>query len=241
MKNHFHVDRGSCSTAQESYGVLPAIEPNQPPRTWQFVDDFHGRMGDDSEPDPLFFVETWTLGMTAAVENFKQRRHGLADRAPQSLPFRDPDSSKTLSFVQDGAVYVDFLSSACASASAGFGDAGWPRQFPQEPSEQAQSHSTQSQETQSPDTQDRSAFASDYGSPRPIYPMTHLSACQFLGVTPTSTPKQIKAAYRRMVSQWHPDRLEFQTEEVRQRATEQMAAINDAYHLLRSGLLQESA
>jgi hypothetical protein len=236
MQNQFHVDRGSCSTEQESYGGRPALEPNQPGRTWKFVDDFHGRMGDDSAPDPLFFVETWTLGMAAATENFQQRRRGLPDRETQSLPFRDSDSCKTLSFVQNGAVYVDFLSSACASANAGLGGAGSARQSSEEPSAQAQS-----QETQSPDTQDRTAFASDRGSQKPIYPMTQRSACQFLGVTPTSSPKQIKAAYRQMVSQWHPDRLEFQTEEVRQRATEQMAAINDAYHLLRRGLLQESA
>jgi hypothetical protein len=229
MKNQFHVDRGSCATSQESYHGLPALEPNQPGRAWQFVDDFQGRMGDDSEPDPLFFVETWTLGMAAAIENFKQRRHGMADREPRNA-FRDPDSSKTLSFVQDGAVYVDLLSSACASASAEFGDAGWSRPSPEEPYAQAQSYSTQEQ----------SAFASDSSSPMPVYPLTQLSACQFLGVTPTSTPKQIKAAYRQMVSQWHPDRFEFQTEEVRQRATEQMAAINEAYHLLCKGLMQES-
>lgn len=239
MKNQFHVDRGSCTTAQESYDSLPALETNRPGRTWQFVDDFQGHMGDNSEPDPLFFVETWTLGMAAAIENFKQRRRGMADCEPQSQPFRDPDSSKTLSFVQDGAVYVDFLSSACASASAEFGGVGWSRQSPEEPSAQTRSHSTQSQETQSPDTQDRSAFASDCVSP--IYPMTYLSACQFLGVTPASTPKQIKAAYRQMVCQWHPDRFEFQAEEVRQRATEQMTAINEAYHLLCKGLMQESA
>jgi curved DNA-binding protein CbpA len=41
-----------------------------------------------------------------------------------------------------------------------------------------------------------------------------------------------------MASQWHPDRLEFRTESVRQIATEQMAAINEAYHLLRSCLPQ---
>jgi len=240
MQNQFHVDRGSCSTAQESYHGLPALEPNQPGRTWQFVDDFQNHMGDNSEPDPLFFVETWTLGMAAAIENFKQRRQ-LADREPQSQTFRDPDSSKTLSFVQDGAVYVDFLSSACASASAGRGDACWSQPSPEEPSAQTRNHSTQGQETQSPDTQDRSAFASDCGSVKLLYPMTQISACQFLGVPPTSTPKQIKAAYRQMVSQWHPDRFEFQAEEVRQRATEQMAAINDAYHLLRSELMQESA
>ena len=66
--------------------------------------------------------------------------------------------------------------------------------------------------------------------------MTQDRACQLLGVTATSTQKQIKAAYRRKVSQWHPDRLENRTNEVRQLATKQMAMINEAYRLLRNGL-----
>ena len=70
-----------------------------------------------------------------------------------------------------------------------------------------------------------------------IHPMTHHRACQLLGVTSTSTQRQIKAAYRRKVSQWHPDRLESRTKEVRLLATEQMAAINEAYRLLRGGLI----
>ena len=36
-----------------------------------------------------------------------------------------------------------------------------------------------------------------------------------------------------MVSEWHPDRLEQSGERVRAFATKQMAAINEAYHLLR--------
>jgi DnaJ-class molecular chaperone len=66
--------------------------------------------------------------------------------------------------------------------------------------------------------------------------MTKELACRLLGVIAPSTRKQIKAAYRRMVSQWHPDRLELASEEVRQMANERMATINEAYHLLLSGL-----
>jgi DnaJ like chaperone protein len=71
--------------------------------------------------------------------------------------------------------------------------------------------------------------------------MTQDRAYLLLGVTETSTQRQIKAAYRQMVSQWHPDRLELRTEEVRQLATERMAAINEAYRLLRSDLPPKSA
>ena len=67
--------------------------------------------------------------------------------------------------------------------------------------------------------------------------MTQHRACQLLGVTATNTQKQIKAAYRRKVSQWPHDRLENRANEVHQLATKQMAAINDAYRLLRSALI----
>jgi DnaJ-class molecular chaperone len=68
--------------------------------------------------------------------------------------------------------------------------------------------------------------------------MTLKSARRLLGVTAISSRKEIKTAYRKMASQWHPDRLGFRTESVRRIATEQMAAINEAYHLLRSCLPQ---
>jgi curved DNA-binding protein CbpA len=58
-------------------------------------------------------------------------------------------------------------------------------------------------------------------------------AYELLKVNRYSTESQIKAAYRRMVGQWHPDRLEGKSEEVRELAIKQTAAINKTYHLLR--------
>jgi DnaJ-domain-containing protein 1 len=220
MNSQFHVDRGSCSTAQQGYDDLPAFEPNRPSQTWQFVNDFQGLMGDDSEPDPLFFVETWTLGSAAAVENFKQRRQRQADYERQSDASSTLDRLGALSFVQT-AVYAEFLSPAPAPADSC--DASASPNSPRQPFAQAQN----------PAPQDAGPFAEECA----IYPMTQESACRLLGVTATSTQKQIKAAYRRLVSQFHPDHLEFQANDVRQRATERMAAINDAYHLLRKELL----
>jgi curved DNA-binding protein CbpA len=67
-----------------------------------------------------------------------------------------------------------------------------------------------------------------------LCPIKYQHAYELLHVNQYSTESQIKAAYRRMVGQWHPDRLERRSEEERELATKQMAAINEAYCLLRS-------
>jgi DnaJ like chaperone protein len=71
--------------------------------------------------------------------------------------------------------------------------------------------------------------------------MTMPLACQLLGVTAGSSREQVRSAYRRMVVQWHPDRLAKSSEETRRLANEQMIAINQAYRLLRDNQLQQAA
>jgi DnaJ-domain-containing protein 1 len=71
--------------------------------------------------------------------------------------------------------------------------------------------------------------------------MTLPRARLLLEVSPHSTHEQIHSAYRRMVSRWHPDRLQLCTEEIRQYATQRMADLNDAYRLLRTTLQQRAA
>jgi curved DNA-binding protein CbpA len=53
--------------------------------------------------------------------------------------------------------------------------------------------------------------------------------------------EQLRSAYRRMVTQWHPDRLEGSSEEELNFATERMAEINLAYRLLLQGLSLNAA
>lgn len=221
MKSQFHVDRGTCSTAQENYDAAPAREIDRP-QTWSFVGDFQGMAGDGAEPDAQFFVETWTLGAAAAVENFKQRRQELAEVERPSATLHDVDDTATFTFVEESAVYVDFISSFRAPSGRCNGDSRKPVE---EPCAQAQ-----------PAAQEEGFFAGEV-----LYPLTPQSACRLLGVAAGSTLKQIKAAYRQRVSQWHPDRLSFQSDAVQRRANEQMAAINEAYHLLCNGMLLETA
>lgn len=227
MEGQFHVDRGARSTAQESFKATPAFEPNGPRQSWQFVDEFQQLVGDDSEPDPLFFVESWTSGMPAAVENLKQRRRAQEDRERQSRAFREFETPATLPFILEKELNGNFLYAANVAAIAGGYDGAWSQQSPEVPSARIQDPAPQPWDT----------FPEECGSSLDtIHPMTQHRACQILDVSATSTPKQIKAAYKHMVSQWHPDRLERGTEEVRQLATKRMTAINEAYRLLRSTL-----
>lgn len=72
-------------------------------------------------------------------------------------------------------------------------------------------------------------------------PMCEARARQLLGVTADSTREQIRSAYRRMVGQWHPDRLQHPSEAACRQATRQMAALNEAYRMLCEALLEEAA
>ena len=229
MKSEFNVDSGSCSTTRHSYDGVLSLSPDRPMQSWQFVNDVQGLLGEHAEPDPLFFVESWTLGVPAAVLNWKQRRRGQADRERLHSGCRETDSIGASCFVHDDVLYSEFLSSPRTAANALRHDAGW-RQSVGDFAKRTQDHA------QAPQVWDKYAEGCE-GSNGTLHPMTQQHACQLLGVTATNTQKQIKAAYRRKVSQWHPDRHEDGTNEVRQLATEQMAAINEAYHLLRSALV----
>ena len=223
MEGQFQVGRGSCTTTEESRDAIPAIEPNRKGRAWQFVDEFQQLLGYDSEPDIRFFVDSWTSGTAAAVENFQQRRQREPERERPRDAFRASDSLDILSSTQERALHGEFASSIPSTTVSGDFKDGWRPQPDEDPVARMQEQAWQEWER----------FTEELGaSSGTVHPMTLESARLLLGVPPASTRKQIKAAYRKMVSQWHPDRLELRTEDVRQFATERMAAINEAYHLL---------
>jgi DnaJ-domain-containing protein 1 len=63
-------------------------------------------------------------------------------------------------------------------------------------------------------------------------PLTFEAACGLLGVNVSSTRDQIKTAYRKMASRYHPDRFACAGTRERQIAGDRMAAINEAYRFL---------
>jgi hypothetical protein len=231
MAGQFHAESVSCSTRQEYCEAIPASGSNRPGQASRFANDFQRLVGDNSEPDPLFFVECWTLGTPAAVENFQQRRQGPAACQPPLPAFLDLYNPCTLFFLQQRDLDAKSLSASIAAVSAKRCYAAWSRPSPEEPAAPTQDKPPQPGKTATESRESRQET---------IHSTTRQSACRLLGVTAASTREQIKTAYRRMASQWHPDRLELTTEQARRNATEQMAAINDAYHLLCSCLPQES-
>jgi DnaJ domain len=66
-------------------------------------------------------------------------------------------------------------------------------------------------------------------------------ASELLGVSHLATREGIRSAYRRKVGQCHPDRCQGASNAVRRRATQQLAALNEAYRLLCESLLHQVA
>jgi DnaJ-domain-containing protein 1 len=179
----------------------------------KFANDLQSLLGEDGEPDPLFLEESWTLGATAAAENLQRRRRGQADRERQNVSFRELNSLGSIFLMQESEWSSESLLSERTAAIGGL-YAGWT-------------------EVSLGDQFD------DAGEI--VHPMTEQQACEVLGVTRGDEREEIKSAYRRMVGLWHPDRHEGRGEEILRRATEKMAAINEAYRLLCNGLMQEAA
>jgi hypothetical protein len=177
----------------------------------RFASDLQSLLGADAEPDSIFLEESWTLGVSAAAKNLQRRRRGQADRERQNVSFRELNNLGSIFLMQESDWSTESLLSERTAAIAGQ-YAGWSE----------------------------IRFA-DENAAEIVHPMSGEQACQVLGVVAGSSREQIKSAYRRIVGQWHPDRHEGRGEDVRRRATEKMAAINEAYRLLCASLMQEAA
>jgi DnaJ-domain-containing protein 1 len=231
MEDQFKVDRSSCPTTQESFERSLTPEPDGPGAPSQLVIEIQRLLGTDSEPDSLFFVESWSIGGPAAVRNFQRRRQEQAhwERDANALNYNcDP---RTLWFMELREMNARLHFSAPAETIE-----EWPDTFSAQHSPELTAACQHD-----PAPQECGTFADEWDSTQnTARPMTQSGARKLLGVNATSTLGEIKAAYRHLASQWHPDRLERTTEDMRRVATEKMVAINAAYRLLRSSLRQKS-
>lgn len=182
-------------------------------------------LGEESEPDSAFFVESWTVGVAAATENLLQRRQEQKSRTPWSSDFFSSNGFVPCVLIEDCAgeeEAPDAMKPLHRAMTASYVDR-WP------------SVAVDPRPTE-PQPEMECAEVSGAGI---SLPLTVQEARRLLGLVAGCTREQIKIAYRRMASRYHPDRLGQKTEQERHIATERMISINEAYRLLCGPHLRE--
>jgi DnaJ-domain-containing protein 1 len=206
----------------------------------QFAQELNQLLGDEFEPDSVFLEESWTLGVPAALANWHERSWSRAENDRRRVAQRDESAGADFFQVLPCAAEVLAATRAARVAShyAGSSQAAAPAWEPQD---------------WTPEDRITQSWIPHGWTPRPgpaagrarqscpPAAMSHASACRLLGVTASSSRERVRSAYRRLVSLWHPDRLQQADAELRDLATERMAEINEAYHLLREYELAKSA
>lgn len=224
MADQFYGPWESRSATSEEGATTTGWDFIEPANPWPLASQIRQLLGEDYELDPTFFEEIWTSGQPATVESRQKPRDRGAAVDFQSCTFAELSGLGNFVFTQESEWSHDsrpYAPSAMPSASYA---ANWL----QEPLEYSRVRTDQASAVGSAasgeDAKDRAVFCS----------MQYQRACELLSVSTYSTEAQIKAAYHRMAGQWHPDRLERGSEELRALATKQMTAINEAYSYLRS-------
>jgi len=73
----------------------------------------------------------------------------------------------------------------------------------------------------------------DYRSIRSMYVRTSNWAYEVLEINKEATPEQVKKAYRQLALKNHPDRVAYLGEDIRKKANEKFAKINEAYEAIK--------
>jgi len=200
----------------------------------QFAAGIQQLLGEDFDLDPRFLEESWTLGLAVAMENWERRQRTQVERERESHAFRELTSFAAFNFIESDPSAADSLLADHAAAVARRYDASWSYPEPAATTLSAAapvSHATPYEVPQYESAEIGPEIDLDFD---PSEPMTQARACLLLEVAADTSRELLRSAYRRMVSRWHPDRLQLCTDEIRHYATQQMAAINEAYSLLRS-------
>jgi DnaJ domain len=179
-------------------------------------------LGEDCELEASFLEESWASGQPMTVATHRRKR----DRATENdngVTFAELSTFGSFFFSPAKSWMGDRPAYAYAADSTNAYSAAWLSDPLDKFASRKKDHSP---------AQDSAAYERHAYDTRASGAMTYQHAREVLCVNEDSTATQIKAAYRRMVSEWHPDRLQQNSERVRAFATKHMAAINEAYHLL---------
>ena len=223
MKDQWYAEESSYATADLFCGGEPAealVGSASPPCLGGQIREL---LGEDFELEASFLEESWMSGrpMTSAT---CERKRDRAARNYDSFTFAELNALGSFFFSPANEWLGDRPAYACHAGSADSYRAAWLRDPPEERVSRVEEHTA---------VQDSTGYKEPATEPSTFASMTYQRACELLSVSGDSTVPQIRREYRRMVSEWHPDRLEQSGERMRAFATKQMVAINEAYRLLR--------
>jgi DnaJ domain len=223
MDDQWYPDDSSYSTADLFCGGEPAEASFGSASPSCLASQIRELFGEDCELEPSFLEESWASGRPMTSARYRRKWDQATDNV-EGVTFAELSTVGTFFFSPANGLMGDRPAYAYSANSTNSYTAAWLR----DPLEEFASHT----DDQAP-AQDSAGCERHADDTEMLGSMTHQLACELLSVSEDSTVTQIRAAYRRMVSEWHPDRLEQSGERMRAFATKQMAAINEAYHLLR--------
>jgi hypothetical protein len=212
MDPFWQIEEASLAGVQKSQRRASAALPNGVEAGVPFLTQIEQTLGERTLPDSEFFIDSWTVGLAAASENFL-RRQEQPKISEHEIPAWRNFSSFTPWFVAGAEASAASTWPPCeVSADArAMADRRWVRDVKEEDCREVDEVEIEC-------------------------PLTRESACQVLGVAATSTREQIRAAYRKMASRYHPDRLAQGALREQKLAGDRMASINEAYRLLSKDL-----
>jgi DnaJ-domain-containing protein 1 len=186
----FPIDETFDVRIQDAYRFGTASTWNGADGGQSLLEQIEPLLGEGAEPDPAFFVESWTVGVVAASENY--------DRRQRQKNSRKSESAAWPSFSPFTPVFTTGFASPVQSAVRPISGDAWD-ELEMEP------------------------------IPRPL---NFEAAFRLLGVAVNSTRDEIKAAYRKMASRYHPDHVVRSGAREQKIASDRMASINEAYRML---------
>jgi hypothetical protein len=224
MNNEWYVEESSyptpdlCCTEQSAESLQGPANPSC------LASQLRELLGEGCELDASLLEESWRSGLPVGTTSYRRNRNRSTEN-DKGVTFAELNTAGSFFFSQESWLVGDCRGDlypwhpmrpyAAASLLDPLEESARP-EVDQNPEQEPKEYRRPVDDTETS------------GS------MTCERACDLLGVSGESTVAQIRMAYRRMVSEWHPDRMERSGETVRAFATKQMAAINEAYHLLRA-------
>jgi DnaJ domain len=222
MNSHWYVGDDSYLTANSFCGDELTGRVESAGSAWS-ASEIRELLGEDCELDASILEDSWASGVPLNSPRFRRGRKQVRENV-EGVTFAALNTVGGFFCSPVQELSSDRPAHGYAACSANsYADAWLP-----DPVEVFGSRAYDQVPMQDSAAGEQQAY--DAGRLRP---MTYQRACDVLRVSEASTVTQIRAAYRRMVGEWHPDRLEQSEEKVRAFATKQMATINEAYHLLR--------